>query len=123
MELDFVIVASADEVDAALTAEPAFDVIILDQYTERIGGLPFLQRLRQHSPDAERLIVARQVDERVSEMLQSDCRVMRVLQGPFSAELLCRAVEDALLRHRARALRAMTVPRVTPMDSGHGCVV
>jgi hypothetical protein len=44
--------------------------------------------------------------------------VMRVLHMPCPAQVLCDAVSDALLRHRARALRAAAVPQhVTPAGS------
>ena len=119
--LDFVIVANADEANSALAGEPSFDVIILDQHFEQLGGRTFLERLRRHSPEAERLVVVHHVDQAISEMLDSDCRVMRLLHAPFADDVLCDAVADALLRHRARALRASALPRVTPMGGNPCC--
>ncbi len=120
-ELDYVIVTSADEANVALTVEPSFDVVILDQRLERLGGLTFLEQLRRHSPDAERLIIVHQGDQAASEMLESDCRVMRLLHSPFADDVLFEAVVDALLRHRARTLRASALPRVTPMGGNPCC--
>lgn len=118
-ELDFVIITSETEMDAALTAEPAFDIIIMDQGLERQLAV---ERLRLHSPDAERLVIIHNaVDASTVAMIEGDCRVMRLLRTPLSAELLCDAVADALLRHRARALRASAVPRVTPMGGNPCC--
>ena len=118
-ELDFVIITSEHEMEAALASESAFDIIILDRGLEQ---LLVVDRLRSHSPDAERLIIIRNgVDESIAAMIEGDCRVMRLLRTPLSAELLCDAVADALLRHRARMLRASAVPRVTPMGGNPCC--
>ena len=118
-ELDFVIITSEHEMEAALAAESAFDIIIMDEGLEQ---LPVVDRLRSHSPDAERLLIIRKpVDANIAAMIQSDCRVMRLLRAPLSAELLCDAVADARLRHRARVLHASAVPRVTPMGGNLCC--
>ena len=122
-ELDFAIIASEEEVEAALAVESAFDIVIIDQRIGRLGGRAFSEKLRRHSPEAERLVIVHYVDVEVAELLESDCRVMRVLQAPFSREVLCDAVADALLRHRARALRASAVPRVTPMGGNPCCTL
>ena len=118
-ELDFVIITSEHEMEAALASEAAFDVIIMDKGLEQVL---VVERLRSHSPDAERLVIIHHgVDANVAAMIESDCRVMRLLRMPLSAELLCDAVADALLRHRARLLRASAVPRVTPMGGNPCC--
>ena len=118
-ELDFVIITNETEMEAALIAERAFDVIIIDQVCDR--RLP-VEPLRDHSPDAERLVIIHNaVDPITAAMIEGDCRVMRLLRTPLSAELLCDAVADALLRHRARAFRASAVPRVTPMGGNPCC--
>lgn len=118
-ELDFVIITSADEMEAALATESEFDIIIMDHGLERFF---VVDRLRRHSPDAERLVIVRNdVDATIAAMIESDCRVMRLLRAPFAAEVLCDAVADARLRHRARALRASAVPRVTPMGGNPCC--
>jgi DNA-binding NtrC family response regulator len=119
-QFDFVIITSAEEATAALMFEDSFDVLILDQRLEQLGGGRLLERLRRHSPDAERLIVVHRAEE-ISKMLESECRVMRLLPAPFAADALCSAVADALLRHRARALRASALPRVTPMGGNPCC--
>lgn len=121
-ELDFVIITREEETESALTSESAFDIIIVDQRLERLGGHRFVERLRYHSPDAERLVIMHHdVDTTIATMIESDCRVMRLLRAPFPPEALCEAVADALLRHRARALRACAVPRVTPMGGNPCC--
>ena len=121
-DLDFVIVANPSEAQSALFTEAPFDLIILDQRIEQLGGSRFVERLRRHSPDAERLVIVHQeIDAVIAGMIESDCRVMRVLQAPFADEVLCGAVADALLRHRARMMRASAVPRVTPMGGNPCC--
>ena len=120
-ELDFTIIASQAEADAALASEPPFDIIIVDQRLSRLGGRAFIEKLRRHSPDAERLIIVRRLDQAVREMMENDGRVMRLLHAPLPADVLCGAVADALLRHRARALRASAAPRVTPMGGMPCC--
>ena len=119
--LDFVIISGADEAATALAGESPFDVIILDQHIERLGGRSFLDRLRDHSPEAERLIVVHHTDQAMRDMLEGESRVMRLLQAPLADDVLCGAVADALLRHRARALRASTLPSVTPMGGNPCC--
>lgn len=119
--LGVVTITIVEEANAALEAESAFDVIILDQRLDRIGTHTFMEQLRRHSPDAERLIVVDRVDMTISDMLENDCRVMRLLRAPVAADVLCDAVADALLRHRARALRATALPRVTPMGGNPCC--
>ena len=118
-DIDFVIVGCSDEADAALAVEGPFDVIISDQRPWGWQGQLFLSRLRRHSPDAERLMLARRMD-RDAMRAAADARVMRLLLKPCPAPVLRDAVDDALLRHRARQLRASAVPRVTPMG-GHPC--
>jgi hypothetical protein len=118
-EPDFVTITNDAEMEAALTCEPAFDIIIMGQGIDRQLAD---DRLRRHSPDAERLVIIHnEVDASTVAMIEGDCRVMRLLRTPLSAELLCDAVADALLRHRARALRASAVPRVTPMGGNPCC--
>ena len=118
-DFDFVLITSAEETEAALESEPEFDIIIMDQGVERCLAV---DRLRRHSPDAERLLIIRtDVDATIAAMIESDCRVMRLLRAPIHADVLCDAVADALLRHRARALRASAVPRVTPMGGNPCC--
>ena len=86
------------------------------------NGEEFLAQLRAHSPDAERLLLARRVDRTVRSIVWSDARVMRILLDPCTTAALREAVSDAMLRHRARHLRASAVPRVTPV-SGNPCAV
>lgn len=114
-EPDFVIIANALEAADALAAESAFDLIILDQRLERVGGHSFVEQLQDHSPDAERLIVVHRMTLAITRTIENDCRVMRLLHAPLSADVLCNAVADALLRHRARELRARAVPSVTSL--------
>ena len=118
-EFDFVTVTSRGEFEAALAIESAFDILIMDQALEK---LCVVERLRNHSPDAERLVILHsEIDASTASMIESDCRVMRLLRTPLTAELLCDAMADALLRHRARLLRASAVPRVTPMGGNPCC--
>ena len=119
-DFDFVLVSCPDECPAVLASEDPFDVIISDHRARSKCGEWFRKQLRAHSPDAERIIVASQADRDTKAMAASDGRVMRLLVGPCSATVLREAVSDALLRHRARALRAAAIPRVTPMG-GHPC--
>lgn len=121
-DYDFVIVGCSDEALAALSAEAPFDLIINDCEMSGAGGSQFLERLHAHSPDAERLIVAPIYDAVAREMAASDGRVMRLLGRACPAPVLQDAVADALLRHRARRLRAASMPRVTPMG-GNPCSV
>ena len=119
-DIDFVIVGCPDEGYAALAIEEPFDVIISDQQTRSGRGQVFLTRLRRHSPDAERVMLARRTDRAAMEEAARDARVMRLLVRPCPPLVLRDAVSDALLRHRARRLRASAVPYVTPMG-GHPC--
>ena len=121
-DFDFVVVSRPDEGPAVLANEGPFDVIISDGQTRSGRGARFTSLLRAHSPDAERLILAVRDDRATRAMAASDGRVMRVLLRPCPANVLREAVSDALLRHRARCLRAATAPRVTP-TSGHPCGV
>ncbi|MEO7455736.1 MAG: hypothetical protein ABIY52_05695 [Gemmatimonadaceae bacterium] len=117
---DFILLATGCEVDSAL-AEEAYDLMIIDQRCEQVGGMSFVERLRAHSPDAEQIIVVHTPDEEVMELARNDCRVMRVLQAPVAPDVMAEAVGAALLRHRARRLRATAVPRVTPMGGNLCC--
>jgi DNA-binding NarL/FixJ family response regulator len=121
-DFDVVIVTCAEEGHATLQAEGPFDVIIYDEQLKGARAASFLMRLRTHSPDAERIILARKSDRAARAMAARDSRVMRLLLVPCAAHVLCDALSDALLRHRARMLRASTVPHVTPMG-GHPCCV
>lgn len=121
-DFDFVIVGCSDEGLAALAAEPRFHVIINDCEMRGVGGERFLERLHAHSPDAERLILAPRNDLSARAMAARDGRVMRVIRRKCPTPVLREAVADALLRHRARRLRAGTIPQVTPMG-GHPCCV
>ena len=105
---------------ALLEAEVAFDVIIT--MLESVGSeqRAFTAKLREHSPDAERLILSRRIDARVRAAVATDARVMRLLVHPCPASVIREAVADALLRHRARCLRAAMVPRMTP-PGGNPC--
>ena len=117
-----VLVACSTDADAVLATEPPFDVLISDQRMAGTGGALMLARLLPHSPDAERLILARRADRAAVAMAATDGRVMRLLIAPCEPSVLREAVSDALLRHRARHMRATTVPRVTPISS-HPCCV
>lgn len=112
-DFDFVIVGCSDEGIAALSAEAPFDVIINDCDMQGVGGEEFLERLHAHSPDAERLILAPRTHAAARAMAARDGRVMRLLNPRCPAEVLREAVADALLRHRARALRAASHSRAT----------
>ena len=61
-DIDFVIVAGPDEGYAALATEAPFDIIISDQQMRSGRGQLFLTRLRKHSPDAERVMLARRAE-------------------------------------------------------------
>lgn len=119
-DLDFVIAACAEEGLAALAVEAPFDVIITCLQLPGNLGAVFNARLRQHSPDAERLILAPCIDAQAKAAVANDARVMRLLLAPCSTTALREAVADALLRHRARRLRAAVVPRSTP-PGGNPC--
>ena len=106
-QIDFTMISTAAEARAVLDDEGAFDVIIMDFKLRRIGGAALVRRLRIHSPDAERLVIAARPTLAANAMA-SECRVMRVLRKPFEPDVLREAVSDALLRHRARNLRAAT---------------
>ena len=121
-DYDFVIVACCDEGPGALAEEAPFDLIINDQRMTAAGGDDLLGQLRKHSPQAERLVLALRDDRESRASVAGDGRVMRLLLHPCPAHELREAVADALLRHRARALRATAVPRVTPAG-GHPCCV
>ena len=121
-ELDFVIVACSAEAEAALTTEAPFDLIISDHRSARVACASLLGRLHDHSPDAERLIVARRGDREAQAMAASDGRVMRMLIAPCPTRVLRQAVSDALLRHRARSMRATFTIKVTPIGA-HMCAV
>ena len=121
-DYDFVIVGCSDEALAALSAEEPFDLIINDCEMSGAGGSQVMERLHAHSPDAERLIVAPIFDAVAREMAARDGRVMRLLGRTCPAQVLQDAVADALLRHRARRLRATWIPRVTPMGGNACCV-
>lgn len=117
IDFDYVIVASAEEGHAALAVENAFDVIICDQQMRGARGALFLTRLRAHSPDAERIILAQPSDLALRALAATDGRVIRLLCRPCPASVLREVVMDALLRHRARYLRAAWTPRITPMQA------
>ncbi len=119
-DLDFVIAAGPDEGFAALAAETAFDVIISCLRLPGMQGDIFYTRLRQHSPDAERLILVPRINAKIRAAIATDARVMRLLIEPCSTSAIREAVSDALLRHRARRLRAAVVPRPTP-PGGNPC--
>lgn len=78
----------------------------MDPRREGVPDASCLARLRAHSPDAEQLILSRLADPVAREMAANDGRVMRLLVKPCPGVVLCQAVADALLRHRARSLRA-----------------
>ena len=122
-DFDFVIVGCSSEALSALATEPQFDLIINDCEMSGAGGERFLERLRSHSPDAERLILTPRNDESARAMAASDARVMRLLRRKCRSSVLRGAVADALLRHRARTLRAQAIPRVTPMGGNPCCVL
>ena len=114
-EIDVVIVSSADEAKIALAGELPFDVILMDSQMRKIGGSALLKRLRDHSPDAERIIMSARPTQ-AAKVMKTDCRVMRVIRKPCVPDVLRTAVSDALLRHRARTLRASSVS-VTPVSA------
>ena len=118
-DYDFVIVGSSGEALAALATEAPFDVVINDFEMHGVGGEQFLERLHAHSPDAERLILVPRNDASARTMAASDARVMRLLLRKCPTSVLREAVADALLRHRARSLRAAALPRVTTMWGHH----
>ena len=120
IDVDFVLVACPEEGHAALASEGPFDIIVHDRPMCGELGVQFLIRLGMHSPDAERIILAPRDDRASRDMAANDGRVMRLLCRPCPPAVLRDAVWDALLRHRARGLRATTVPRVTPAGA-HPC--
>lgn len=121
-DYDFVIVGCCEEGPGALAEEAPFDLIINAQRMSAVGGDDLLARLRLHSPNAERLVLALRDDREARARAAADGRVMRTLVQPCPANELRGAVADALLRHRARALRASAIPRVTPAG-GHPCCI
>lgn len=119
-DLDFVIVATPDEGLAALAVEAPFDVIITSQEFPGEQGSLFSAKLRAHSPDAERLVLAPRIDAKARAAVANDARVMRLIRQPCTSSVIREAVADALLRHRARCIRAALVPRSTP-PGGNPC--
>ncbi len=114
---DFVIVGCPTEGHAALATEGPFDVIITDRRMREGRSALFLARLRQHSPDAERLVLADSSNGEKRRTAASEGRVMWLLPNPCPALLLREAVADAMLRHRARYMRTTMEARVTPRDN------
>src|SRR4051812_25295243 len=111
---DFVIAGSIEEGYAVLETEPAFDLIISGPATRDPRSNEFFERLHAHSPYAERILVTCHGDRDAIRMATNDARVMRVLLRPCADSVLREAVYDALLRHRARTLRAQLGHMVTP---------
>ncbi|MDQ2666638.1 MAG: hypothetical protein M3Z05_11580 [Gemmatimonadota bacterium] len=119
-DLDFVIAVGSGEGLAALATEAPFDVIISCLSLLGTQDVIFSDKLREHSPDAERLILTPRLDAKSRAAVASDARVMRLLRAPCETSAIREAVADALLRHRARRLRAAVIPRSTP-PGGNPC--
>lgn len=119
-DLDFVIATCPVEGLAALEVEAPFHVIITCLPLRMKQGTHFQARLREHSPNAERLVLAPRIDANARAMVATDARVMRLLRESCPTSEMREAVADALLRHRARCLRAAIVPRFTP-PGGNPC--
>lgn len=119
-DFDFVIVSSTSEADVVLAGETPFDVIISDRRVQAASDVSLLATLTVHSPSAERIIIVSKVDRDIIEIAAADSRIMRLLMTPLEPNEICDAVSDALLRHRARNLRASALPNVTPAG-GHPC--
>lgn len=107
---DVVLATGAAEALAALKNDGPFDVIICDLRMPGVEGVTFLNQLRDLSPDSERIILTGWADPVTVAIAATNGRAMRLLAKPCPTPVLREAVSDALIRNRARRLRAAVTP-------------
>lgn len=109
-DFDLTLVSCTENCDEIFETEAPFDLVICDASVPEMWGASILEKLYAHSPEAERIVLSWRVTPAAKKTMIRDAHVMRVLLAPCPTMVLRAAVADALLRHRARALRATTPP-------------
>ncbi len=110
-DFEFALVTCETDCREVLASELEFDLIIRDASATWLWSGDLLESLDAHSPEAERIVLASRMDAATRERVSQNARVMCVLLSPCPTMLLRARVADALLRHRARALRnAISTP-------------
>lgn len=84
----------------ALESGDGFAVVVADMKMPKMNGIEFLRRSRELAPDAVRLMLTGNADQRTAIDAVNDGAVFRFLTKPCSQEQLKAALNDALRQHR-----------------------
>ena len=85
---------------ALLTGPERFAVTISDMRMPGMDGATYLERAAEADPDMVRMLLTGQADMQAAVRAVNQGRIFRFLTKPCDADVLHRAVEDALDQHR-----------------------
>jgi response regulator RpfG family c-di-GMP phosphodiesterase len=106
-----VVEAQCGESNAVLAFQEPFDFVIIDHCLQDLGGALFLERLHAHSPQAERLIIARASDRGAMELATArEAPVLRTLHAPRSSVRVYGAVPSVSRGTSARYYDDLATP-------------
>lgn len=100
MNFDVQTAEGGAEALALLTGPERFAVTISDMRMPGMDGATYLERAAQADPDMVRMLLTGQADMQAAVRAVNQGRIFRFLTKPCDADVLHRAVEDALEQHR-----------------------
>ena len=96
-------IVTAESGEAALLKfqeDAPFSVILSDIRMPGMGGVKFLQRVKEIAPNAVRMVLTGFADERAAVDLINSANVFRFLDKPLPLQVLTEAIEGAVSHYR-----------------------
>jgi FixJ family two-component response regulator len=106
-----------DQALAMLASEEPFAVTISDMRMPGMDGATYLERAAEVDPDMVRMLLTGQSDMQAAVRAVNQGRIFRFLTKPCDADVLHRAVEDALEQHRL-----LTAEKELLQKTLYGCI-
>lgn len=85
---------------AALTAGPAFAVVVSDMRMPGMDGATFLARIRESWPETVCMLLTGEMDLTSAIAAVNEGQIFRFLSKPCSPALLARSIDGAVAQHR-----------------------
>jgi CheY-like chemotaxis protein len=117
MNFDIYTAEGGDQALAMLASEEPFALTISDMRMPGMDGATYLERAADVDPDMVRMLLTGQSDMQAAVRAVNQGRIFRFLTKPCDADVLHRAVEDALDQHRL-----LTAEKELLQKTLYGCI-